>query len=427
MVGCMYNFENLWLPYSGVLSPIDAVKVVSGSGCYLELENGKKLLDGISSWWSVCHGYSHPHIVAKMREQVERLSHVMLCSGLVHEGACELASRLMGLAPPGLQKVFFSDSGSMAVEVAMKIAVQYWHIVGKPQKTGFVAFKNAYHGDSMGCMSVSDPMAIHGPWFSGYYPAQHLFDLPVDERDFELLRRKIEQIAHEAAAIIVEPILQAAGGMRIYPPEVLASLLKLAREANILFIVDEVATGFGRIGTMFACEQAQISPDIMVLGKAMTGGMCPLSATLVSSEICGPFESCGERLMHGNTFAANPLACAAANASLDLFEDGSLMSRVQVIEERMGRGLEPLRGLKYVHNIRVKGAVAAMEIAADNFDHLQENFLRKLIDCEIWIRPIGNTVYLMPPLIISDAELEHLLTAVCTLVHSCRERLELVV
>nr|WP_241760130.1 aminotransferase class III-fold pyridoxal phosphate-dependent enzyme [Anaplasma marginale] len=215
--------------------------------------------------------------------------------------------------------------------------------------------------------------------------------------------------------------------MRLYPPEVLASLLKLAREANILFIVDEVATGFGRIGTMFACEQAQISPDIMVLGKAMTGGMCPLSATLVSSEICGPFKLCGERLMHGNTFAANPLACAAANASLDLFEDGSLMRRVQVIEERMSRGLEPLKGLKYVHNIRVKGAVAAMEIAAGNFDHLQENFLRKLIDCEIWIRPIGNTVYLMPPLIISDAELEHLLTAVCTLVHSCRERLELVV
>ena len=427
VASCMFNFENLWLPYNGVGSPANAVKVVSGSGCYLQLEDGRRLLDGISSWWSVCHGYSHPHIVTKMREQVERLSHVMLCSGMIHEGACELASRLIALAPQGLHKVFFSDSGSMAVEVAMKIAVQYWHAVGRLQKTNFIAFKNAYHGDSMGCMSVSDPMAIHGTQFSDYCPTQCLFELPADERGFVLLRSAVERIAHRTAAIIIEPILQAAGGMHIYSPDILASLLKLAREAEILLIVDEVATGFGRVGTMFACEQAKISPDIMVLGKAITGGMCPLSATLVSSKVCEPFELCSEKLMHGNTFAANPLACAAANASLDLFEDGALISKVQAIEERVKRGLEPLTGLKYVHNIRVKGAVAAMEVAADHFYYLQGSFLRKLLDFEIWIRPIGNTIYIMPPLIISDAELEHLLTSVCALVHSCKNRLEVVI
>ncbi|MFV9870570.1 MAG: adenosylmethionine--8-amino-7-oxononanoate transaminase [Anaplasma ovis] len=427
MASCMFDSENLWLPYNSARSPANAMKVVSGSGCYLQLEDGRRLLDGISSWWSVCHGYSHPYIVTKMREQVERLSHVMLCSGMIHEGACELASRLISLAPQGLHKVFFSDSGSMAVEVAMKIAVQYWHAVGRPQKTNFIAFKNAYHGDSMGCMSVSDPTAIHGTRFCNYYPAQHLFELPTDEQSFALLRSAVERIVHRTAAIIIEPILQAAGGMHIYSPDILALLLKLAREADILLIVDEVATGFGRIGTMFACEQANISPDIMVLGKAITGGMCPLSATLVSSKVCEPFELRSGKLMHGNTFAANPLACAAANASLDLFEDGTLIGRVQAIEERLKRGLEPLKGLKYVYNTRVKGAVAAMEIATDHFDYLRESFLRKLLDFEIWIRPIGNTVYLMPPLIISDVELEHLLTSVCALVHSCKDRLEAVI
>ncbi|QLL66658.1 adenosylmethionine--8-amino-7-oxononanoate transaminase [Anaplasma phagocytophilum str. Norway variant1] len=415
-----FQEEKVLFPYSSAVPAVAPMRVVSGQGSYLELEDGKRLLDGISSWWSVCHGYSHPYIVGKMQEQLAKLSHVMFCRDLIHEGAYVLASRIAKLMPPGLDRVFFADSGSMAVEVALKLAVQYWYSMGKREKHSFIYFKNSYHGDSMGCISISDPAAIHGDSFTRYCPKQYLLDIPASEEDVVLLQQKIEGIADKVAAIIVEPLLQAAGGMVIYPPHVLATLRKIAKENEILFIADEVATGFYRLGTSFACEQASIQPDIMVIGKALSGGTCPLSAAVVSSNISELFISGGETFMHGNTFMAHPLSCAAANASLDLFAGESYTQKVSGIERILKAELEELHALDYVCNVRIKGAMAAFNIKNECMEKLKNGMTQKLLDLGIWIRPIKTVMYVMPPLTIAEDELLALLSALKTLVYECR-------
>ncbi|CAN7940106.1 unnamed protein product, partial [Ixodes pacificus] len=397
--------QYVWLPYSSACSDGLPLRVESARGCWLFLDDGIKLLDGISSWWSVCHGYSHPYIVEQMRAQLERLSHVMLCSGLIHEQVCKLSFRLANIAPGNVEKVFFSDSGSMAVEVAMKLAVQYWCAMGKSEKSNFVFFRSAYHGDSMGCMSVSDPEAIHGSLYLNYYPKQYAFDLPKSMEEIDAFAERIGRIKDKVAAVVIEPVLQAAGGMKFHSVTALQHIRAIAENNGILFIADEIATGFGRTGAMFACNHAEINPDIMVLGKALSGGYCSLAATLVSDKVCAPFLSDNVKFMHGNTFIANPLACAAANASLDLFEDGSLLKKIGNIETQMKSEFAKFNELDCVCGVRIKGAVAAMDLRRDYMSHLNVGLTEKLTEVGIWLRPVGNVLYIMPPYVISADEL----------------------
>ena len=406
-----FDKQSVLFPYSSSKSCTPPIRVVAAHGSYLHLEDGKRILDGISSWWSVCHGYSNPHIIQKIKERTESLAHVMFCCDLIHEEAYKLATRLIGMSPEGMQKVFFADSGSMAIEAAMKIAVQYWCSMGDPEKRKFIFFRNAYHGDSMGCMSISDPQAIHGILFQGYYPEQYLFDIPNNEEEAILLGEHIESIKDEVAAMVLEPILQAAGGMHFHSPKQVRLLREIAAQNKILFIADEVATGFGRLGTMFACNQASISPDILVVGKAITGGTCPLSAVIVSSAICEQFSLCDSSPIHGNTFMANPIACAAANASLDLFQNMEISSSVGKIEKLFKQELEELKHLDHIHNVRIKGAVAAVDVDTDFSKLIQKNLTERLVELGIWLRPIKNVIYLMPQFSMLEEDLLKLTAA----------------
>ncbi|AHX04483.1 adenosylmethionine--8-amino-7-oxononanoate transaminase [Ehrlichia japonica] len=406
------GYQNIWMPYTQMKNSPLPLKVKSASGCYITLEDGTKLLDGISSWWSVCHGYSHPHIVQKIQNQVAKLSHVMF-SGLAHEQSYVLASRLVKIAPKQeMSRVFFSDSGSTAVEVAMKMAVQYHQNLGNVNKCSFISFVNGYHGDTMGCMSISDPEKIHGTKFKKYHPLQFILPLPQTEEEIESFTNTIYSIRDCIAAIILEPILQAAGGMLIHSASTVRRIYDIARNNNILFIADEVATGFGRIGTMFGCNQADIVPDIMVIGKALTGGFCTLSATLTTQEVYNAFlsDNINDAFMHGPTFMANALACAAANASLDLFENQDLIQNVTLIENQLRSELEIFRQLSYVTDIRVKGATGIIELESGLIN--KNDIISKGVELNVWIRPINNIIYVMPPFIINSSELTKLITSI---------------
>jgi adenosylmethionine-8-amino-7-oxononanoate aminotransferase len=385
--------------------------VVATHGCRIMLADGRELIDGIASWWTACHGYNHPHIRAAVERQLAQMPHVMF-GGMVHEPALTLARRLTELlAPSGLDRVFFSDSGSVAVEVALKMAVQYWINKGVRGRNKIVAFRGGYHGDTSGAMAVSDPEGSMHAAFRGLLPEQILVDLPVDAESAAALDTVLAQWADKIAAIIVEPLIQGAGGMRFHDPGVLHTLRALADRYELLLIFDEIFTGFLRTGAMFAFQDAGVAPDIVTLSKALTGGTLPLAATVASRKVFEAFWSDDptKALMHGPTFMANPLACAAANASLDLFEREPRRDQVAKISAALRHGLEPCRTLPGVKDVRVKGAIGVVEL-----DHIENlNGLRQRFIAEgVFVRPFGTVIYLAPAFTIAEDELGSLIDAI---------------
>jgi adenosylmethionine-8-amino-7-oxononanoate aminotransferase len=413
-----HGLAHVWLPYCQMQVAPPPLPVARTHGCRIVLTDGRELIDGIASWWSVCHGYNHPHILECVTRQLETMPHVMF-GGLVHEPALRLASRLSDLVPMGKTRIFFSDSGSVAVEVALKIALQYWRNLGKSGKDRFLCFTNGYHGDTFGAMAVSDPEKSMHKALRGALVPQRVVDIPVDESSLAKLDSMLSRISHELAALIIEPLVQGAGGMRFHSTEILAALHALAKKHGVLFIADEIATGFWRTGRAFACEEAGISPDILCLGKALTGGTMGMGATLATDEIFASFlsDDWETALMHGPTFMANPLACAAANASLDLFEREPRKEQVRAIEASLRTGLEPCRSLPYVVDVRVKGAIGVVQFE-ENVDVY--SLRSRFVEHGVWVRPFKDIVYLMPPLVISGAELDVLTRAVCMVVSAVR-------
>lgn len=379
-------------------------------GVRLYLADGRELIDGVASWWTACHGYNHPHIRAAVAAQLTRMPHVML-GGLVHGQAATLAARLAALLPGDLDHVFFSESGSVAVEVAMKIALQYRINRGERGRTRFLSFRHGYHGDTFAAMSVCDPEEGMHRLFGPMLPAQLVVPLPGSREAFGELERTVAAHAHELTAVVLEPLVQAAGGMKFHSAETLAGIAALARRYDLLLILDEIATGFGRTGTLFACEQAAVVPDLITLSKALTGGTLPLAATVASTRVYEAFlsDDFGAALMHGPTYAGNPLACAAANASLDLFEREPRLTQVAAIAAQLADGLEPCRNLEGVRDVRVKGAIGVVELEREpKLEALRARFVER----GVWVRPFGNVVYLMPPLVIGAADLATLTAAV---------------
>ena len=405
------GLDHVWLPYAQMKTVAPPLAVTATHGSRIVLADGRELIDGIASWWTACHGYNHPHIRAAVERQLAQMPHVMF-GGLMHEPALILAPRLIGLLGPGdLDRVFFSDSGSVAVEVALKMAVQYWGNQGRRNRAGFLAFSGGYHGDTTGAMAVSDPQGSMHAAFRGLLPEQITVDLPVDEASSAAFEATLERHADELAAIIVEPLVQGAGGMRFHDAKVLRTLRTTADRHELLLIFDEIFTGFGRAGTLFAFQAAAAVPDIVTLSKALTGGTLPLAATIAGKKVFEAFWSGDptQALMHGPTFMANPLACAAANASLDLFAREPRLDQVGKISNALAAGLEPCRKLPGVKDVRVKGAVGVVEL--DRIEDL--NTLRQRFVAEgVFIRPFGTVVYLTPAFTIAEDDLARLTDAV---------------
>jgi adenosylmethionine-8-amino-7-oxononanoate aminotransferase len=397
---------HIWLPYAQMKTLPAPLPVKRTQGTRIYLEDGRELVDGIASWWTACHGYNHPHIRNAVQRQLEIMPHVML-GGLVHEQALTLAARLADLLPGDLERVFFTESGSVSVEVAMKMAVQYWLNKGRAKRDTFVCFRGGYHGDTLGTMAVSDfETGIHQA-FAGLLHRHVMAALPEDEESEAALRMLLQQRAHDIAGIIVEPSVQGAGGMRFHAPEVLRRLRRLADEHDLLLIFDEIFTGFGRTGAMFACEGAGVVPDIVTLSKALTGGTLPLAATVARRKIFDAFWSDDPRkaLMHGPTYMANALACAAANASLDLFADGARLANVARIEAALAQGLAPCRDLPGVVDVRVRGAIGVVELdKIGDLNALRSAFIAK----GAFIRPIASAIYLAPALTMEAADIAFL-------------------
>lgn len=410
----MEGAPHLWLPYTQMQTTPMALPVVKTDGVRLTLADGRELIDGISSWWTAAHGYNHPHIREAVIKQLEKMPHVML-GGLAHEQACRLAARLSEKLPGDLGHVFFSESGSVSVEIAMKMAVQFWINNGRRGRTRFVSFKGGYHGDTLATMSVCDPDEGMHTLFKGAIAEQFICELPTDEEKAAALDIFLAAHAHGIAAVVTEPLVQGAGGMRFHMPETLKTLRALCDKHDVLLILDEIFTGFGRTGSMFACEQAAIVPDIVTLSKALTGGTMALAATIARATVFEAFlgEDGGRALMHGPTYTGNPLACAAANASLDLFEREPRLEQVAAISTQLARELEPARGLPGVRDVRVKGAIGVIEL--EKMSDL--NFLkRRFVEEGVWIRPFGNIVYTTPPLVIQPDELARLTGAMVKIV-----------
>lgn len=400
------GLDHVWLPYTQMKTAPAPLPVARTQGTRIHLADGRELVDGIASWWTACHGYNHPHIRAAVARQLEAMPHVMF-GGLVHEPALTLAKRLAGLLPGDLDRVFFTESGSVAVEVALKMATQYWLNRGERRRHKFVHFRHGYHGDTFGTMAVTDPDGgMHG-MFRGLLIAHVGAELPRDEKSEADLVRLVERHAEELAGIVVEPLVQGAGGMRFHDPEVLRRLRRLADRFGLLLIFDEIFTGFGRTGAMFACESAGVTPDIITLSKALTGGTLPLAATVASRKVFDAFwsDDPSHALMHGPTYMANPLACAAAAASLDLFADGARLAHVARIEAWLGEGLKPCRDLPGVIDVRVRGAIGAVELARiDDIEALRRAFVAK----GAFIRPLGSVVYLTPALTMGEEDVAFL-------------------
>jgi len=405
------GLSHVWLPYAQMKTLSPPLAVIGTDGCRIKLADGRELIDGIASWWTACHGYNHPHIRAAVEDQLARMPHVMF-GGLVHEPALKLAQRLTGLmAPADLDRVFFSDSGSVAVEVALKMAVQYWRNRGVPGRNRILSFTGAYHGDTTGAMAVSDPEGSFHAAFQGFLPKQITIGLPVDEGSNAAFEAALERYGGELAAIIVEPLVQGAGGMLFHSAEVLHRLRAAADRYGILLIFDEIFTGFGRTGALFAFQEAGVVPDILTLSKALTGGTLPLAATIARRKVFEAFwsDDPAMALMHGPTFMANPLACAAANASLDLFEREPRLDQVAAIARALTHGLEPCRKLPGVKDVRVKGAIGAVELdRIENLNALRQRFVAE----GVFVRPFGNIVYLTPAFTIADDQLARLQEAV---------------
>ncbi len=407
-----FDREYLWHPYTSFTNPPVVFPVRRAEGVHIELADGKKLIDGMSSWWSVLHGYNHPVINKAITDQLNQVAHVMF-AGFTHEPAAKLAKTLVEITPAGLNKVFFSDSGSVAVEVAMKMAIQYWYSQGQAQRTTFLSLKQGYHGDTFGAMSVCDPHSgMHHLFHQSL--SHHLFaEVPAckfnekfDERSFANFSQLLQRNRQKIAAVILEPIVQGAGGMHFYSPTFLLRVRELCNQLDVLLIADEIATGFGRTGKLFACEHANISPDIMCIGKALTGGYITLAATLCNDKVSNGISTGKNSVfMHGPTFMANPLACAAANASLELLMNTDWQSKVLNIEQQLKAELEPCRTLAAVADVRVLGAIGVVELKEPaKVAELQPQFVAQ----GIWVRPFGKWVYLMPPFIISEQELRKL-------------------
>jgi adenosylmethionine-8-amino-7-oxononanoate aminotransferase len=397
---------NLWLPYTQMKTAAPPFVAARTQGSRIILADGRELIDGIASWWTSCHGYNHPHIAAAVREQLDAMPHVMF-GGLVHPPALALAQRLADLLPGTLERVFFAESGSVAVEVAIKMAIQYWLNRGVIGRSRILCFRGGYHGDTFATMAVCDPEEGMHSWFHGVLTQQVVADLPRDEAGADALDAVLERHAGELAAIVVEPLVQGAGGMLFHSPAVLRRLREAADRYGLLLIFDEVFTGFGRTGTMFACEQAGVVPDIMTLSKALTGGTMALSATIASRAVFEGFWSDDPRhaLMHGPTFMANPLACAAALASLDLFAREDRLGQVAAISAALDQGLEPCRDLPGVRDVRVLGAIGVVELdRIERPDRLRARFVAR----GAWIRPFRNIVYLTPAFTIDPQALEQL-------------------
>ena len=403
----LFDQNNLWHPYAKIPNTISSHQVTSAEGVYLNLDSGKKVIDGMSSWWSVIHGYNNQRLNEAIKTQLDQMSHVMF-GGLTHEPAIKLGQKLIEITPDELTKVFFADSGSISVEVALKMALQYWYQKGEKNKTKFVTPFGGYHGDTFGAMSVCDPDNGMHSMFSGVLPKHFFAEKPnLNNTDEALddLKAIIQKHHHEIAALILEPIVQGAGGMNFYSPEYLSGANQLCKAFNILLIFDEIATGFGRTGKLFALEHAKVVPDILCVGKALTGGYMTLAATITNDEVSNKVGT----LMHGPTFMANPLACAVSLESINLLLESDWESSIDMIERELKNGLLPLKEKDSVEDVRVLGAIGVVEMK-ESID--VEKTQLALIDNGVWLRPFGKLIYAMPPFVSSRSDIHKIISAI---------------
>lgn len=418
-----FERQHVWHPYASMVNPAPVIAVDRAEGCYLHLHDGRKVLDGMASWWCAIHGYQVPELNSAIEQQLQSMAHVMF-GGLTHEPAARLARQLIEITPPSLQHVFFADSGSVSVEVAIKMAIQYWQAQQQCSKNRLLTIRHGYHGDTLAAMAVTDPVNGMHHLFSSILPTHYFADAPVSATDADYQASEIDSFHQiirsehgNIAAVILEPIVQGAGGMRVYAPEFLRQVKALCQQYDVLLIVDEVATGFARTGRMFAVEHAGIEPDIMCVGKALTGGYMSLAAVLCNARVCEGLHGEGQHaagvLMHGPTFMANPLACAVASASIELLCSSPWQARVQAIEAQLEAELDACRQSAAVADVRVFGAIGVLELRQPIDVNTMQN---RLLQRGVWLRPFGKLLYTMPPYVMSSEQLSVLTRAMCDVV-----------